>query len=144
MIAKLNELLCRYRHVDKAILFMRLFIGAIILLHVIDKLQRYNYMIVGFPPLLFNNGEASFVILTTLEALFAVMIMWGFWTRFAAFIMAMGMFVDIFVIYPTLGWLGVERQVLYIGIYVFLVISGGGKYALDELFNQKRVRRELE
>ena len=140
MIAKLNELLCRYRHVDKAILFMRLFIGGVILLHVIGKLQRYNYMIVGFPPLLFNNGEASFVILTTLEALFAVMIMWGFWTRFAAFIMAMGMFVDIFVIYPTLGWLGVERQVLYIGIYVFLVISGGGKYAIDELFNRKRAR----
>jgi|GEM_PF-706175 len=142
MIAKLNELLRRYRHVDKAILFLRLFIGAVIMLHVIGKLQRYNAMVVGFPPLLFNNGEVSFVLLTTLEALFAVMIGCGFWTRFAAFMMSLGMFVDIFVIYPTLGWLGVERQVLYIGIYLFLVISGGGKYAIDAMFSRKSGRGE--
>ncbi len=142
MIAKLNELLRRYRHVDKAILFLRLFIGAVIMLHVIGKLQRYDFMVVGYPPLLFNNGEASFIILTMLEALFGAMLIIGFWVRFAAFIMAMGMFVDIFVIYPTLGWLGVERQVLYIGIYAFLVIAGGGKYAIDGLFYQKKVYNE--
>ena len=142
MIAKLNELLRRYRHVDKAILFLRLFIGGVVLLHVIGKLQRYDFMVVGYPPLLFNNGEASFIILTMLEALFGAMLIIGFWVRFAAFIMAMGMFVDIFVVYPTLGWLGVERQVLYIGIYAFLVIAGGGKYAIDGLFYQKKVYNE--
>ena len=39
-------------------------------------------------------------------------------------------FVDIFLVYPTYGWIGVERQVLYIGIYVFLAISGGGSYSM--------------
>ena len=138
MISKLAKLMQRYRKTDQAILFLRLFVGGMLLLHVIGKLQRYNFLIDGYPPLMFNNPVASFVILTGLEALFAAMIMCGVWVRFAAFIMALGMFVDIFIVFSDLRWFGVERQVLYIGIYIFLVMSGGGRYALDSLFYRKK------
>ncbi len=114
-----------------------MFIGAILTLHVIGKLQAYNAVIGDYPPLLFGDSVVSFVILTALEALFAAMIMCGIWTNFAAFIMAMGMFVDAFIVYPALGWLGVERQILYVGIYTVLVIAGGGRYALDSRFYRK-------
>lgn len=138
MISKLSKLMQRYRKVDQAILFLRLFVGGMLMLHVIGKLQRYNFLIDGYPPLMFNNPVASFVILTGLEALFAAMIMCGLWTRFAAFVMALGMFVDIFVVFSSLRWFGVERQVLYIGIYLFLVIAGGGRYAIDSLFYRRK------
>ena len=72
----------------------------------------------------------TFVIFTVLEAAFALMIISGVFVRLAAIVMAVGMFVDIFLVYPTYGWIGVERQVLYIGIYVFLAISGGGSYSM--------------
>lgn len=138
MISKLAEMMKQYRKYDQAILFLRIFIGTVLGIHVIGKLQRYNYLIDGYPPLLFDNPTASFIIFATAEAIFAAMIICGFWTRFAAFIMAMGMFVDIFIIYPTLGWLGVERQVLLCGIYIFLIISGCGKYGLDyHIFRKK-------
>lgn len=128
---------------DYALLFLRMFIGAILTLHVIGKLQAYNAVIGDYPPLLFGDSVVSFVILTALEALFAAMIMCGIWTNFAAFIMAMGMFVDAFIVYPALGWLGVERQILYVGIYTVLVIAGGGRYALDSRFYRKKSSNPL-
>ena len=120
MMRQLLEILRQYRFIDRAILFLRLFVGTLIALHIIDKLQTYNFVLTGYPALLFESSWATFVIFTLLEAIFAVMIILGFGTRFAAFIMALGMFVEIFIVYPSLGWLGVERQILYIGIYVYL------------------------
>jgi len=131
MMKQLLELLNRYRFLDRAILFLRLFVGVLIALHIIDKLQTYNFVLTGYPALLFESSWATFVIFTLLEAIFAVMIILGYGTRFAAFIMSLGMFVEIFIIYPSLGWLGVERQILYIGIYVTLVVSGSGRYGLE-------------
>ena len=138
MMKQLLEILREYRFMDRAILFLRLFAGVLIALHIIDKLQTYNFVLTGYPALLFGSSWATFVIFTFLEALFAVMLILGYGTRFAAFVMALGMFVEIFVIFPSLGWLGVERQVLYIGIYTTLVLSGGGRYALESHLDRKR------
>ena len=132
-----------YRFIDRAILFLRLFVGVLIALHIIDKLQTYNFVLTGYPALLFGSSTATFVIFTLLEAIFAVMLICGYGTRFAAFVMALGMFVEIFLIYPSLGWIGVERQILYIGIYIALVISGGGRYALESHLNRKRRKVEF-
>ena len=144
MMKQLLEILREYRFIDRAILFLRLFAGVLIALHIIDKLQTYNFVLTGYPALLFNSSWATFVIFTFLEAAFAVMLVLGWATRFAAFIMALGMFVEIFIIFPSLGWFGVERQVLYIGIYVTLVISGSGRYGLEAHLDRKRkgIRRQ--
>ena len=138
MMKRLLETLRDYRYIDRAILFLRLFVGALITLHIIDKLQTYNFVLTGYPALLFESSGATFIIFTFLEALFAVMLICGYATRFAAFIMALGMFVEIFVIFPSLGWLGVERQILYIGLYATLVISGSGRYGLDRVLERRR------
>ena len=138
MMKQLFEIMREYRFIDRAILFLRLFVGVLIALHIINKLQTYNFVLTGYPALLFDSSWATFVIFTFLEAAFAVMIILGYGTRFAAFIMALGMFVEIFIIYPSLGWLGVERQILYIGIYTTLVISGTGRYGLETHLNRKR------
>ena len=135
---QLLEILREYRFIDRAIFFLRLFVGVLIALHIINKLQTYNFVLTGYPALLFESSWATFVIFTLLEAVFAVMIILGYGTRFAAFIMALGMFVEIFIIYPSLGWLGVERQTLYIGIYITLVMSGSGRYGLESHIDRKR------
>ena len=130
MMKQLLEILRQYRLIVRGIVFLRLFVGVLIALHIIDKLQTYNFVLTGYPALLFNSSWATFVIFTALEAIFAVMIILGYGTRFAAFIMSLGMFVEIFIVYPSLGWLGVERQILYIGIYITHVLSGSGRYGL--------------
>jgi putative oxidoreductase len=100
-------------------------------------------VLTGYPALLFDSSLATFIIFTLLEALFAFMIIVGYATRFAAFIMALGMFVEIFIIYPSLGWLGVERQILYIGIYATLVLSGAGRYGLGSHLERRRKKVEF-
>lgn len=143
MMKQLLEILREYRFIDRAILFLRLFVGALITLHIIDKMQTYNFVLTGYPALLFGNSTATFVIFTLLEAIFAVMLICGYGTRFAAFVMALGMFVEIFLVYPSLGWIGVERQILYIGIYITLVISGGGRYAIESHLDRKHRKVEF-
>lgn len=137
MVRQLLEILREYRNIDRAILFLRLFAGVLIAFHIIGKLQTYNFVLTGYPALLFGSSWATFVIFTALEAAFAVMLVLGYGTRFAAFIMSLGMFVEIFIVYPSLGWAGVERQILYIGIYVTLVFSGSGRYGLESHLSRK-------
>ncbi len=143
MVKQLLEILSQYRYIDRAILFLRLFVGVLIALHIINKLQTYNFVLTGYPALLFDSSWATFVIFTFLEAAFAVMIILGYGTRFASFIMALGMFVEIFIIFSSLGWYGVERQVLYIGIYTTLVISGSGRYGLEAHIDRRRKNVKL-
>lgn len=121
----------QYRHLDIAVLYMRMFIGCIILLHNVGKLQTYDRIIDSYPSLLFGSPTVTFAVFTICECVFAVMIMIGFWTRFAAFMMTLGMFLSIFVAIPASGMTQATLQFVYMGIFVFFVISGGGRYALD-------------
>lgn len=121
----------RYRHLDIAVLYMRMFIGGIMLLHNVGKLQTYGRIIDSYPSLLFGSPTVTFAVFMICESAFAVMIMIGFWTRFAAFMMALGMFLSIFVAISASGMIQTTLQFVYMGIFIFLVISGGGRYALD-------------
>ena len=64
MMKQLLEILREYRFIDRAILFLRLFVGALITLHIIDKMQTYNFVLTGYPALLFGSSTATFVIFT--------------------------------------------------------------------------------
>ena len=121
------------RRMDAALLYLRLFTGCVVLLHNIGKLQTYNEIINGYPPLLFDSPTLSFALFSILEVAFAMMIMCGLWVRFSSFLMALGMFLSIFVVVPTAGMTAGTLQFVYMGIYIFFVISGGGRYAFDSL-----------
>ena len=128
------------RTMDVALLYLRLFMGGVVLLHNVGKMQTYNEIIEGFPALLFDSPTLTFGAFTVAEVAFAMMIMCGLWVRFAAFMMALGMFLSIFVVVPTSGMTAGTLQFVYMGIYIFFVISGGGRYALDSLlWVRKRV-----
>ncbi len=126
------------RRTDIALLFLRLFIGGVVLLHNIGKMQTYNEIIEGFPALLFDSPTLTFAVFTIAEVAFAMLIMCGLWVRFAAFLMALGMFLSIFVVVPTAGMTAGTLQFIYMGIYIFFVIAGGGAYALDSVLWSRR------
>lgn len=134
-----NPIAVRYRRVDAALLYLRLFIGGVVLLHNIGKMQTYNEIIEGFPALLFDSPTVTFAVFTIVEVAFAMMIMCGLWVRFASFLMALGMFLSIFVVVPTSGMTAGTLQFIYMGIYIFFVIAGGGRYALDSALWGRRV-----
>lgn len=134
-----NPIAVRYRRVDAALLYLRLFIGGVVLLHNIGKMQTYNEIIENFPALLFDSPTVTFAVFTIVEVAFAMMIMCGLWVRFASFLMALGMFLSIFVVVPTSGMTAGTLQFIYMGIYIFFVIAGGGRYALDSALWGRRV-----
>lgn len=116
---------------DVAILFLRMFIGCVILLHIIGKLQTYDNVILSYRHILGFDGATSFAIVTALEGVFAAMIMMGVATRFAS---AMMIIVSAMAIAEALlpGGLPSDHAKLYfvyMGIYLTLTISGGGLYA---------------
>ncbi len=140
MIRKItNPIAIRYRRVDAALLYLRLFIGGVVLLHNIGKLQTYNEIINTFPALIFDSPTVTFAVFTIAEVAFAMLIMCGLWIRFASFLMALGMFLSIFVVVPTSGMTAGTLQFIYMGIYIFFVIAGGGRYALDSALWGQRV-----
>lgn len=118
---------------DIAILFLRFFIGAIVYLHLIGEMQTYTNVVNHFPSVLGFDGATSFAIVAILKALFATMIIIGISTRFASSMMLIIAAVSIVdammpMAEPT------ERAKLdfvYMGIYLTLVIAGGGYYSLN-------------
>ena len=127
------------RNSDIANLYLRLFIGGVVLLHNIGKMQTYNEIIDTFPSLLFDSPTLTFAVFTIAEVAFAMMIMCGLWIRFASFLMALGMFLTIFVVVPTSGMTAGPLQFIYMGIYIFFVIAGGGRYSLDTVLWGRKV-----
>lgn len=127
MEKKMTERIGEYRRMDWAVFYMRLFTGAMMLFHNIGKIQNYNEIIGSYPALLHIEPAAVFVIVTVVEVLLAVLIIMGLWVRPAAFLMAVG----ILLMFVWGGFGAGEQEFVWLGIYVFLIISGGGFYGFD-------------
>ena len=127
---------------EMAILFLRVFIGGVMLLHMIGKLQDYDNYVLNFQSIVGLNHATSFALSILFEGLFAVMIIMGVGTRLAAALMAIVMIVSICeaLMQETVTDGESKLEFIYIGIYITLVISGGGRYAISSMFlNRKNV-----
>lgn len=131
MGTKIQQWIEQYRHMDWAVLYLRLFAGGMMLFHNIGKIQNYNGIVNSYPSLPLVSSAAVFVIATVAEVLFAVLIIMGLWVRMAALLMALG----ILVAFAWGGFGAGELQFVWLGIYVFFIISGGGLYGFDTALN---------
>ena len=118
---------------DVAILFLRIFIGGVELLHIIGGLQTYDNVVLSYRHILGFDGATSFFIVTALEGLFAAMIIVGVATRLAS---SMMIIVSAMAIAEALMPGGVPTDhaklyFVYMGIYLTLTISGGGRYSFQ-------------
>ena len=127
MEKKMTERIGEYRRMDWAVFYMRLFTGAMMLFHNIGKIQNYNEIIGSYPALLHIEPAAVFVIVTVAEVLLAVLIIMGLWVRMSALVMSLG----ILLMFAWGGFGAGEPEFAWLGIYVFLIVSGGGLYAFD-------------
>lgn len=114
-----------------AILFLRLFIGAVMLLHIIGKMQTYDNLVLEYNSFLGMSPATSLALSMIVEGILATMIIIGFATRLAAMLMVAATIVTLIDVIMTAGMSMVEvkLQILYLGIFLTLAISGGGVYA---------------
>lgn len=122
------------RWFDSAILFMRIFIGAMMLTHGIGKIQNYNAIVNSFPDPLGIGSAVSFTLITLTEVGCSVLIIMGLFTRLATLPLIFGMYIATFIAFPEKTFAEGELSFVYMGIYIMLLVSGGGRYALDALF----------
>ena len=122
---------------DWAILYLRLFIGTIILLHNVGKMQAYNEIINYYPSWGIFGSAFIFVAIATIEVLCAISLMLGYKVRLSAAIMAASLLISLLFLFPGKGFGTSELLFVYLGIQVALVISGGGVYSLTPWLRPK-------
>ena len=118
---------------DVAILFLRLFIGGVMLLHIVGKMQSYDNILLTYHRILGLDAATSFAVITILEGLFAAMIILGVATRFASAMMliVVAMSIAEALLKDTPDVATAKLNFVYMGIYITLLISGGGRYAFN-------------
>lgn len=135
MRKKIQDWIEQYECMDWAVLYMRLFAGGMLLFHNIGKMQDYNEIINSYPAILHINNAAVFVIVAVLEVVLATLLILGLWVRTAAAVLVAGMLLLLF-------WSGFgELEFVWLGIYLFLIISGGGIYAFDEMMTPGKAEK---
>lgn len=123
----------QYHRSDVAILFLRLFIGGVMLLHIVGKMQVYDNILLTYHRILGLDAATSFAVITILEGLFAAMIILGVATRFASAMMliVVAMSIAEALLNDTPDVATAKLNFVYMGIYITLLISGGGRYAFN-------------
>ena len=116
-----------------AILFLRLFIGAVMLLHIIGKMQTYDNLVLEYPSILGFSPATSLALSMIFQAAFAAMIMIGVATRFVSLAMMILTLLTIVRMMQVDGMtiFVLKINFLYLGFYTTLLISGSGVYGFN-------------
>lgn len=129
-------------HLDGGLLFLRLFVGGMMLfVHGMAKLLAFPELSQSFPDPLGIGSTFSLVLILCAEVGCSVLLLLGLMTRLATLPLLFGMLMAFFVIHGADPFAARELPLLYIGMYVVLLWTGGGKYSLDEIIRQKFIRR---
>ncbi len=116
---------------DFGLLILRLALGLTMLFnHGLGKFQHFSAQAGSFPPILVN-GTVSLGLVVFAELVCAALLVLGFFTRFAALMLAITMAVAFFMVHK--GNLGAgETAFLYLIGFLTLTFAGAGKFSADK------------
>jgi putative oxidoreductase len=127
-----------------ALLVARLWFGlAMLFNHGLDKLAHFKDMVGNFPDPLGLGQEASLVLVIFAEVLGALLLTVGLFTRLAAAVLVIDMFVAFLMVHKS-AMNGGELAFLYLAGYIMLVIAGGGLFSLDTVAFSNSTRSNIQ
>ncbi|MGH7800005.1 MAG: DoxX family protein [Thermodesulfobacteriota bacterium] len=122
-------------------LFLRIFVGGTMLLaHGVPKLLDPKPFIEALSSNGFPLPNIMAYLSISAEAVFPVFIILGVFTRVSALIVAINMFVAAFVFHLNIKgdpFSNLEKAFVYMIVFIFIAIAGGGDWTLKRLFNKK-------
>ena len=118
--------------VNIAILFLRFFVGFMMLTHAVDKIENFGAIAEGFPTPFGLNSWVALSLITFVEFVGSIMIISGFFTRIASLILALSMITAAFFTFPQFVFKQSELAIIYMGIYITLFIIGSGDFSIDK------------
>jgi len=129
-----------YSYTNLGRLFLRLFVGIMMMQFGIRQLYNFSDYVMSFPTIAGLSSEATLIVMIVVEIFCSICIMLGFCTRimtippFVAMIMAEWFLLRHLVHVPSYmltyampGYL----PVMFMGIYFFILVVGPGKISVD-------------
>lgn len=123
---------------DGILLFVRIAIAALMLTHGIPKLlMLLSGAPIAFPGILGMGAGLSLGLAVFAEVVCSVLVLLGLGTRLAVIPLIITMAIAVFHIHMADPFAKQELGLHFLVIYVMLLITGSGKYSLDELLAAK-------
>lgn len=124
------------------LLVLRVAIAAFMLVHGYPKLQN----LISGEPIQFVDffgigATASLALAVFAEFFCSLLLLIGLGTRLAVLPLIVTMLVAIFMVHAADAFDKKELACHYLLVYVFLLVSGSGKYSVDHLISRNQIRR---
>lgn len=103
------------------------------LLHIIGKMQSYDNLVLEYNSFLGLSRSTSLALSMIVEGVLAAMIVIGMGTRLAAMLMIVATCVSLTedFLLAEISMDIIKIDILYLGVFITLTISGGGTYAFN-------------
>lgn len=125
-----------------AVLILRVSFAIFMMVHGYQKLQ---WLIAGgeiqFGDPIGVGPYASLVLAVFAEFVCSILLLIGLGTRLAVIPLIITMAVALFIVHGADGFDKKEMALHYLVVYLFLLISGSGKYSVDHLISKNSNRR---
>lgn len=120
-----------------ALLFLRLFVGCMMLTHGWAKLMNFGEISTAFPDPIGLGSTFSLILMIGAEVGCSLLLIFGLVTRLATLPLIFGMCVAVFVTHGSDPFQAKELAILYLGIYIMILFMGSGRFSLDYLISKK-------
>ena len=118
------------------ILFVRLFFGALFLMHGLDKMMNFNQLSVTYPSVFGLGSYTTLMLSIFCEFACSIFLMVGMLTRIILIPMIVSMAVAFFDIHDGMMPEG-ELSLIYLIVFFVLFVTGPGRYSVDYLIDRK-------
>ena len=132
----------RGRGVSFVILFVRIFFGALFLMHGLDKMMNFSQLSETFPSVLGLGSYTTLMLSIFCEFACSIFLIVGMLTRIVLIPMIVSMAVAFFDIHDGFMPEG-ELSLIYLIVFIVLFITGPGRYSADYLIDRK-VKKDKE
>jgi putative oxidoreductase len=119
------------------ILIMRLAAGSMMLTHGYPKLIGFTTKVKTFPDPIGLGSEFALLLTVFAELLCSALLILGLMTRLALIPLIITMAVVVFVIHGGDPFGKIELGLFYLVTYLFLMLTGPGKFSLDNWILKK-------
>jgi putative oxidoreductase len=130
-------------NIHLGLLLLRLGVAGLMLTHGYPKLMRlFSGEPVSFSSVMGMGPELSLLLAVFAEFLCSIFILFGFFTRIAAIPLIITMAVAAFHIHSDDPFASKEKSLLFLLIFIFLLLTGGGKFSIDKIMLKKSKKKE--
>jgi putative oxidoreductase len=112
--------------------YVRLVMGLIFMLHGYSKIQNIKGTATFFASLHIPLATFSAAFIGYLEFIGGIVLIMGFFTRYASFLLAIDMIVAIILTKITKGFPGMDIEFTLLGASLIVLFSGAGAWGFDE------------